>query len=168
MKQKNQTLNLPEYNQETGKHTITLEITPTTKSFDCKLIDRDLGILSWKSVIQDALQERLMSCKNSLAAAVLRDEVLSTLEDGITYLKGNLVRHYSYSAAEAMERVISELNDDKLAWLEDLLCTQQVLKALAWIPLDKRITVNGYPYQVLVDILWECHIAIRWNAGILK
>lgn len=152
------TLNLPEYNQETGKHTITLEINKTSKKYNYKVFELASCILSWKSMIQDALQERLVACKNNLAAAVLRDDIVETSEYSIRYVQNGLIRHYSYPAAKAMERVISELNEEKLDWLENPMCTQQVLKALAWIPLDKRETLDGYPYQVLVDTLWESNI----------
>lgn len=158
-KNQNITLNLPEYNKETGKHTITLEIEATKKKYDYKVFDFKACVKVWEPIILIALQARLKACKTKLTEAILRDDVVETSEFGIRYLQNGIVRHYSYPAATAMQNVIASITEPNgMNWLENVACTQQVLKALNWLPEEARKSREGYPFQVLIDGLWECHV----------
>lgn len=112
---------------------------------------------SWSKTCILALNLRIDSCISMLARN--RDNVLISNKDQIVFKKSNGQIHtFNYCSYNAMLETIQHLESGNWEMLSrNELGIRQLLKALYWLPEEKRQDHGGFSFGQLISCLDELH-----------
>lgn len=107
-------------------------------------------IHNYSEAFKTALSKRLEACEEAVATA---KEIHSINESNIVYTsKEGYIRVYSFNAANAMNDLLSKLNEDKpirIGYMDKLKCLQ-LIKAISRFPSPKW---NNEEFEITFSLL---------------
>ena len=107
---------------------------------------------NYSEAFKTALSKRLEACEEAVATA---KEIHRISESNIVYTsKEGYIRAYSFNAANAMNDLLTKLNEGKLIRIEDMteLKCLQLLKAISRFPSPKW---NNEEFEMIFSLLEE-------------
>lgn len=124
--------------------------TKDTKASNDRLFE---AIVAWRAPICGLVQERLVACKNNLMDNLSRID--SANEYTVCYhTKGGNTKHYSASAAQAMQFVVKDFNANNIWHRAGSLL--QILKALYWADEKTRqLVIADASFDDLYSMILE-------------
>ena len=129
-----------------------LKVTKELKTTDLCIFEDKFNymMLKYSAEFKTALSKRLEACEEAVATA---KEIHSINECNIVYTsKEGYIRIYSFTAANAMNDLLSKLNEDKpirIGYMDELKCIQ-LIKAISRFPSPKW---NNEEFEITFSLL---------------
>lgn len=131
-----------------------LKVTKELKNSDLSNFEDDFNRMmhNYSAEFKTALNKRLEACEEAVATA---KEIHSISKCNIVYTsKEGYIRVYSFNEANAMNDLLTKLNEGKLVRIEDMteLKCLQLLKAISRFPSPKW---NNEEFEIIFSLLEE-------------